>query len=1383
MPNYENLNKQIIDNIYENTNNEIKGQGLLDTLQMAVETLRDDGRLFAGIATPTLNPGISDANVFYIATQAGTYTYFGNFNKTNTQITIFLNSPTGWTNTTLSQQVEGGRLFAGVAKPNNPSNPQHNTEVFYLASETGEYTQFRNQSNQYYTKDSNIITVFRNRQTAGSSPVVYWEWEHLPQELGGTTPGGTTNYEELKNKPVLKTDYPETTAFKPEEETIQGILNLHRISKTGAYDDLLNKPPEGIPLIDPQPTYNAFLDNMTNWATLFQSGQHIIFLGASSGLNRLTLIMTRAGSYGSQYLFGGCTIVNEGASISEGISIQHTSLIYRTQTASGWGKWKYISKGDDNIYEKIANIVSANNPKITISQDGEVKGEFTLNQVNNELINLDAGNSTFLDVHKGNLNYTLNNEFENVNRNMSYSLSVKNNVGIEVASGILFITNCGNTQWLFMNADIKWGEIDESIISVFPDYSSLMKREKENGGWSDWKFEIKGNDNLYEKLENLQTAIPVVDLSSTGMNMDINDYLDSSTQQHAWGGYFMNGQALININLEGGHTVMLMLTAYYNGGNSTKEITQWLWGNIDIGVSDNKLRFPNLNGVGTLVRRKVGGKWEYAFGETEGMPFLEGTTNNINAILNDTNMWEHYIDDKGSAIIRVVDTQIGGLLFVTKNGNNGLISQWFLGNQAVNSINNNILSFASVTSLLKRQQVSDGMSLKWGEWTYEINGEENLYEEIKKLKEEINSISNCECEDAESFESMNELNEYLDGFFPLGVEKFVKIRVLVSGKRIGHGILIISRTDKNISQWLFLNGKISANKKFIETALAKESSLIKRDGEIDEEGEMDWGDWRYEIDGSKNIYDKITFLENLIAQLGGGGTTVSWGGILGDIENQDDLKDALKTKANDEQTLTDAAASSTLPATTKTTINTLLQTVRDCLKWLVGMFDTNSGHKHDGTDSSKIDFTNIGNKPTIPNAADFVTLADDQFIQGGKVFMSFVQTLGVNPIKLINNAQTSTIQPILSLHDKNGLIEFNSNNITFKNLQEGLKDIIYINVQKLCIMTKHDNPINIALQIEDNGIWGSCTTAGMALINKGKIVTLNPSTGKIDAKYYDAGNGTGEQGLFICCVDDINELNAFLDDYTEAEWYSYSYDGQSVISVKFNDNSFLATLEINLRQNENNNNKKITQILTGYVQITSVFDINLNNDVAILEIDEESRTVKRTGEIGKGGVVSWEDWEIEDAVLQEIQQADENVLGGIKAAVKSVTDTVEAKIDTASGKLFVPTYPVISNLSTINAITANYTTILEDAGVILSSTNTTNKTVTVPINASVAYPIGTKIFIQRSGTGTVAIVGASGVTVNRQANLANTMFQHGLVVLLKLGTNEWTLLGDLEDSV
>lgn len=53
--------------------------------------------------------------------------------------------------------------------------------------------------------------------------------------------GGTTDYSVLLNKPVLNTANTKSLAVDS-NETINGIVSLHKISKTGSYEDLLNKP-------------------------------------------------------------------------------------------------------------------------------------------------------------------------------------------------------------------------------------------------------------------------------------------------------------------------------------------------------------------------------------------------------------------------------------------------------------------------------------------------------------------------------------------------------------------------------------------------------------------------------------------------------------------------------------------------------------------------------------------------------------------------------------------------------------------------------------------------------------------------------------------------------------------------------------------------------------------------------------------------------------------------------------------------------------------------------------------------------------------------------------------------------------------------------------
>lgn len=87
MANYTNL-KNIIDQyITTNGQGDITGAILNDVLKSIVNSIGADF-LFAGVAEPTTNPGSPDQNVFYIATQAGTYTNFGNVVIPN-GITIF----------------------------------------------------------------------------------------------------------------------------------------------------------------------------------------------------------------------------------------------------------------------------------------------------------------------------------------------------------------------------------------------------------------------------------------------------------------------------------------------------------------------------------------------------------------------------------------------------------------------------------------------------------------------------------------------------------------------------------------------------------------------------------------------------------------------------------------------------------------------------------------------------------------------------------------------------------------------------------------------------------------------------------------------------------------------------------------------------------------------------------------------------------------------------------------------------------------------------------------------------------------------------------------------------------------------------------------------
>ena len=76
MANYNNLKAGIDAVIKTNGRQEISGAALNTQLKNMISEL-GAGYQYMGIATPATNPGTPDANVFYLASEAGTYTNFG----------------------------------------------------------------------------------------------------------------------------------------------------------------------------------------------------------------------------------------------------------------------------------------------------------------------------------------------------------------------------------------------------------------------------------------------------------------------------------------------------------------------------------------------------------------------------------------------------------------------------------------------------------------------------------------------------------------------------------------------------------------------------------------------------------------------------------------------------------------------------------------------------------------------------------------------------------------------------------------------------------------------------------------------------------------------------------------------------------------------------------------------------------------------------------------------------------------------------------------------------------------------------------------------------------------------------------------------------------
>ena len=117
----------------------------------------------------------------------------------------------------------------------------------------------------------------------------------------------------------------------------------------------------------------------------------------------------------------------------------------------------------------------------------------------------------------------------------------------------------------------------------------------------------------------------------------------------------------------------------------------------------------------------------------------------------------------------------------------------------------------------------------------------------------------------------------------------------------------------------------------------------------------------------------------------------------------------------------------------------------------------------------------------------------------------------------------------------------------------------------------------------------------------------------------------------------------------------------------------------------------------------------------------------------------------------------------IKATMKAYMDTL---------------YPSLTPLSINTQTGTTYTLVLTDAQKLITLGNAGAIAVTIPTNASVAFPVGTQIDCIQILAGAVTFSGA-GVTINSKDSEKTINDQWVGVTLIKTATDTWSLLGDL----
>jgi hypothetical protein len=90
---------------------------------------------------------------------------------------------------------------------------------------------------------------------------------------------------------------------------------------------------------------------------------------------------------------------------------------------------------------------------------------------------------------------------------------------------------------------------------------------------------------------------------------------------------------------------------------------------------------------------------------------------------------------------------------------------------------------------------------------------------------------------------------------------------------------------------------------------------------------------------------------------------------------------------------------------------------------------------------------------------------------------------------------------------------------------------------------------------------------------------------------------------------------------------------------------------------------------------------------------------------------------------------------------------------------------------------------LSDAGKTLEMNSSATHIVTIPLNSSISFPIGTQIAFIQSGTGQTQFVGAASgidsVSILSKNNNRKLSSRYSQAILVKRETNTWYLVGDL----
>lgn len=155
------------------------GSGSLDRY---IQEFEKRGYLFAGIATPSTNPGAPNGNVFYFATQAGTYTNFSGIEITDGEVFILQ-----WNKGTWSKKVTGfatSKKLTEVESKYKQKKLWKNREVSILGNHAifYNYGEVGNMEGYWVTEAIDVSGIYSLRTSEQNLGVGFWKSTNLNSE-------------------------------------------------------------------------------------------------------------------------------------------------------------------------------------------------------------------------------------------------------------------------------------------------------------------------------------------------------------------------------------------------------------------------------------------------------------------------------------------------------------------------------------------------------------------------------------------------------------------------------------------------------------------------------------------------------------------------------------------------------------------------------------------------------------------------------------------------------------------------------------------------------------------------------------------------------------------------------------------------------------------------------------------------------------------------------------------------------------------------------------------------------------------------------------------------------------------------------------------------